>query len=239
MKKIIPFLLLLAAPSIRAADAHLINVKGPVTVKPAGGASYDARHGDPVYNYDEIKTGPDAAAHLSFKDGTAVLMKSDSDLTIVKKGNDVVLNVAFGELLVGLKYKPSADQKFRVKTPAAAASLQGTSLWVFIDSSTKNAEFSSLEGPVEVLAQGKKALWEPGQRGKIPFGQAPEAPSPADFPAGFLDGFKINGSLEGVAVAMPAAPAPGSADKPVSNPVPAAGGPASPLASSTAPATAP
>ncbi len=217
------------APALMASDAQLAAVQGKVTVKTGGASGYEARKGDPLFYGDEIMTDKDALAHIVFKDGTAVLLKGGSDLTVKGKRGDTFLHFSVGEFLIGLKKKLSPGEKFRVQTPAAVAAVRGTLFWGLSDPATKDSTYACFEHRVEITAQGKTVALDPGQKVKIPYGQAPETvASAADIPPDYVNTFKADGSLEGLEDLMPA-PAP--AEKPAA--------PTAPPAASTAPAPSP
>lgn len=227
--KMIPSLLavlLLSSPAF-AVDAVLQAVRGKVSVKTGGLASYEARKGDPLFYGDEITTSADALAHVVFKDGAAVLLKGGTTLALKGKKKDTFLNFSVGEFLIGLKKKLQPGERFQVRTPAAVAAVRGTLFWGLSDPATKDTTYACFESRIEITAQGKSVTLEPGQKVKIPFGQAPEAAgSAADIPADYVNTFKVNDSLQGLEslMAPPAPPAP------VETPTPA-----EPPAASTAP----
>src|SRR5688572_9653998 len=92
--------LLALSPAARAADAKLQAAQGRVWIKTGGAAAYEARKGDPLFYFDEVRTAKDAVAHVVFKDGTAVLVKGGSELAIKGKRGDTFLHFSAGEFLI-------------------------------------------------------------------------------------------------------------------------------------------
>jgi hypothetical protein len=238
-------LALFATPRLGASDARLAEISGKVSIKTGGNAAYEARKGDPIFFGDEVTTEKDALAHVVFKDGTAVLLKGGSQLTIKGRKGDAFLHFNVGEFLIGLKKRLEPGERFRVRTPAAVAAVRGTLFWGLSDPVTKDSTYACFEHRVDITAQGKTVSLDPGQKVKIPFGQAPQpVGSAADIPADYVNTFKVGGTLEGLEALMSAAPAaptpaptaaPAPADAPPPADVPAPEAPAA----STAPATTP
>jgi hypothetical protein len=210
MKKFMTaFLLLTLALPAFSADAVLQSVRGKVQIKTGGVAAYEARKGDPLFFGDDIKTEKGALAHVVFKDGTAVLLKEGSSLSVKGKKGDTLLSFSVGEFLIGLKRKLAAGEKFRVRTPAAVAAVRGTLFWGLSDPATKDTTYACFESKIEITAQGRSVMLEPGQKVKIPFGKAPDAvASAADIPADYVNTFKLDDSLQGLEqlMSVPAEP---------------------------------
>lgn len=218
------FALLLASAAL-AADARLIAVHGKVLIKTGGAGAYEAREGDPLYYNDEVKTAPDALAHVAFKDGATILLKGGSDLAIKGRRGDTFLHFNAAEFLIGLKKRLQPGEKFRVRTPAAVAAVRGTLFWGLSDPATKDTTYACFENAIEVTAQGKTVALEPGQKLHIPFGKSPEPPaSAADIPADYVQTFAVKGSLQGLDDLMPPpaplSPTPPQAPEPVAGETP-------------------
>lgn len=194
---------LLLAGAGHAADAVIKQVKGEVLVKTGGADSfYRARQGDPLYFWDQVKTGEGAMVHIAFNDGATILVKEKAALTLRGGRKDAWVAFDVGEFLIGLKKKLAGGDKFRVKTPAAAASVRGTLFWGLSDEK-KDSAYACFADAIEIQAGGKTLVLEAGQKVKIPFGRAPDAAEKADVPLSYLDTFAVDGSIQGLADLIP------------------------------------
>jgi hypothetical protein len=182
----------------RAADAVMGGVKGRVLVKTGNAESfYPARRGAPLFFGDQIKTEAGALAHVLFKDGATLLVKEKSDFTLEGNKRDTTVSFRVGEFLIGLKRKLRPDEKFRVRTPAAAAAVRGTLFWGLSDAN-QDSHYACFVDAIEITAQGKSLLLEKGQKVKIPYGHIADPPETADVPLDYMDTFAVDGALHGL-----------------------------------------
>lgn len=182
-----------------AADAVCKLVKGDVWLtSPAGGEEYKAHKGNPLYFGARIRTGAGAQAHIQFAGGGATLLvKENSTLTLKGTRKNTWVHFDVGEFLIGLKKKLGPNQKFQVRTPAAAAAVRGTLFWGLSDAN-QDSTYACFVDTIVIEAQGKTVTLEKGQTVKIPFGQAPGEVAAADIPPDYTDTFKIDGTLQGL-----------------------------------------
>jgi hypothetical protein len=184
------------AAGAHAADAVCKLVKGDVWLKSgATGTPYKAHKGNPLYFGAEVRTGAGAQAHIQFTDGATLLVKENSTLSLQGTRKNTRVHFDVGEFLIGLKKKLGPDRKFQVRTPAAAAAVRGTLFWGLSDAN-KDTTYACFSDRIDIEAQGKVVTLEKGQTVKIPFGQAPGEPAPANVPLSYLDTFNVDGSIQ-------------------------------------------
>lgn len=189
--------LILAAPA-SAQDATLAQARGKVQLRADGHKRWlPAKTGDTLMFGDAVRTRAKAQAHLTFKDGAAVLVRESSEFTL--KGSPDRVDLAFkaGEFLIGLTKKLGEGRSFRVTTPAAVAAVRGTLFWGLVESDGKTS-LAALENEVAVSAGGKTVILKPGQKTVVAKGSAPSEPAPAGIPPEYPKNFAIDGSLQGL-----------------------------------------
>lgn len=206
------FALTLQAPAAFAADAVLAKIIGPVYFVTGGSSKQTAAvGGEELLFGDTVRTGVGGSAQVVFGDRGAILVRENSSFTLEGDNDRTLLNFKVGEFLIGLRKKLTKGQSFRVRTPAAVASVRGTLFWGKTDQD-KNSTYAGFGHTIAVTAQGKTVLVHAGETTTIPFGKAPEEVKPHSIPVAYTDNFKIDGSLQGlealVDLPKPAAPAP-------------------------------
>ena len=179
-------------------DAVLKKAQGDVRVRAQGEEDFEpAAAGAPLLLGDEIQTAGKSSAHIVFLNGDTVLLKENSRLALTGTKKDVELSIPLGEFLIGLKRTLRGGESFRVKTPAAVAAVRGTLFWG-LAAANKDTTYASFGHSVEITAEGKTIELKAGQTLKIPFGKAPEDPSPSTFKPSYLATFALGHSLEGL-----------------------------------------
>ncbi len=189
--------LVLAAPAF-GADAVLKAVEGKVTVRHKGEKRFVIRPSGTELNFgDEIETKQGAHAHVVFTNGDTVLLKENTQFAMLGPARRTRLIISAGEFLIGLTRKLTRGDSFSVRTPAAVAAVRGTLFWGKTDEN-KTSSYASIERTITVTAHGKTLTLQPGQRVDIPFGAAPSAVTAAGITPAFVQGFAVDGSLEGL-----------------------------------------
>lgn len=188
------------AVSASAADAVLIKVSGPVSYLAAGSKRFVAAKGgeDLIYG-DTIRVGRGGVAQLSMPGRGAVLLREETWLTLQGTPRKTTLSFRFGEFLVGLKKKLEPGRSFRVRTPAAVASVRGTLFWGKSDKTDKGSAYAGFGHVVAVTAKGKTVLVEPGKKVTVAYGEAPADAVDSSVGLDYALNFAIDGSLQGLA----------------------------------------
>lgn len=122
--------------------AKILEMRGSVDVRVAGGAWQPASKDMQLYEKDEIRTGNDGYANLELdkegETGTFELPeKSHLRLSTLKRDKatgdkTTYLDLALGKVLVHAE-KLQGASKFEVKTPNASAGVRGTVFEVSVD----------------------------------------------------------------------------------------------------------
>lgn len=189
---------LVCASALFAADAILIRKSGDVEIRVKGKKGFQtAEAGAELHFGDRVQTLKGAKAQIVFSDGSAILIKESTSALLQGKPGSALINIPAGEFLIGLKKKLSRGQTFRVKTPAAIASVRGTLFWGQSDQEL-NSTFACFQHEIQIQAKGKSILLKPGEKCFIPYGKIPGKKESANVPPEFLDSFEVDGSIEGL-----------------------------------------
>jgi hypothetical protein len=184
--------------ALQAADALLVRKSGPVQVRHKNAKRFvKAEAGAPLSFGDTVKTGAGAKAQILFTGGNAILIKESSTLRLNGKSSNILVNIPKGEFLIGIKQKLTRGQSFRVRTPAAVASIRGTLFWGLSDKDL-NSTYACFESAVQITAKGQSVLLKPGEKTFIPYGKPPQAKEAANVPLDYMDTFAVDGSIEGL-----------------------------------------
>jgi hypothetical protein len=198
MERILALALLVVAAPAFAADAKLARVSGDVSYKTEDEKNFTpAKGGEELIYGDTIKTGPGAVAHVLLTKRGAILIRENSEFTLEGNKKDTVLNFSLGEFLIGLSRKLAEGQTFKVKTPAAIASVRGTLFWGKSDEK-RTSTYAGFGHQVEITAGGKTVMLDAGQTVTVEFGQAPSPAKPHNIPVSYTKNFAIGGSLQGL-----------------------------------------
>jgi ferric-dicitrate binding protein FerR (iron transport regulator) len=242
----------LTRPSAAASNetAALTVLVGAVQVERSGTSSFTpAKTGRLLSTGDEVRTGEDGRAAITFPDGTITRLDSSTSLTIkalaraTGGGLQVDLEQDAGKTWNNVK-QLAGDRSFKVRGPnSTTADVRGTEFEVIVDRQPGGPALVRIDvwsGSVAVSGtSGAQALVSTGQSTTVgPVGPpAPPAPIP---PADAADGWTVFNSTSGVKQASPSAsPGMATSPSPTPTPTPAIQASASPLASpsSTPPAT--
>ncbi len=187
--------LLVAAPA-SASDAVLAKVQGSVTIQTVGSKTQaPAKNGDSLIFGDAVRTKGKSLAHVVFPDGDTILLNENTILTLKGTPKKKLMRFWVGEFLIGLKRKLATDESFRVKTPAAVASVRGTLFWGKT-TKDKTTTYAGFGHEISVSAKGRTVVVKAGQTVTVPFGQAPSAVTPHTIPIDYAKNFAIDGSLQ-------------------------------------------
>lgn len=186
------------APPVFASDALLVRKSGDVRVRHKGRKGFfRAQAGTRLFFGDTVETEAGAKAQVLFTNGNAILIKESSTLRLTGRSGRIQVYIPAGEFLIGLKRRLTRGEFFRVRTPAAVASVRGTLFWGLSDKDL-NSTYACFEHAVEISARGRTVLLKPGEKTFIPYGKAPQPKQAANVPLDYLDTFAVDGSIEGL-----------------------------------------
>jgi hypothetical protein len=172
------FTLLAAAPA-RAQeerwDARLAAVSGDVTVIAADGSpEASGEAGMPLEEGDRVVVAEGGSAEVALDGGSLITVRENSDFKLEKtaKGESTFF-LAVGTLLAKIHHL--GEQRLRVRTPTAVASVRGTEFGIEADGQSSHVGVFD-EGKVEVTGAsgGTPELLISNQETSIKTGQAPE-----------------------------------------------------------------
>lgn len=185
--------------SASAQDAVLSKVSGPVSYLPGGTRRFlKARGGEELLFGDAIRVREGGAAHVVFGDRAALLLRGETLLSLGGTPARTALTVDYGEFLIGLFGRLGKGRSFKVNTPAAVAAVRGTLFWGKADKADKSTTYAGFGHRIEVTAQGKSVAVEPGTTVVVPLDAPPGEPAPSAVGLGYIERFRVDGSLEGV-----------------------------------------
>lgn len=127
-----------AAQSALQAAAILTVISGDVLVRATGRDFTSATDGAVLYVGSTVRTSADARAVLTLFEGSTVELEPASDITIEEataRGGSTIVELAqsLGRSWHVVTHLTTADSRYEVRTPAATASVRGTSFEVAID----------------------------------------------------------------------------------------------------------
>jgi hypothetical protein len=163
-----------------AAQVRIKSMRAPVFVKKAKAKDnkwYVAKAGAQLDAGDSVKTGDRGEANLLMQDGTKMVLRSKSQMTIKEIAPSRVMSLEFGRLKSVVK-KLKTNNKFEVKTPIAAASVRGTVFEVGFDEEKKSGFLDVTQGLVALEQEAKEIMVPAGQRVDFLSGQPLGDPVP-------------------------------------------------------------
>jgi hypothetical protein len=163
--------------SLAAQDryARLSNVQGEVTVFPSDNQRpNEATVNTPIMNGDEIQTG-NGRAELSFQNGILIRIGDYSGIRLESTYTPMRINLLQGTVFVDSHLIDRFRDELELRAGDAQINLidEGN---VRVDLGTEGSvRVTSIEGQVEVQAEGQRVLLNPGERTYVDPGKAPEA----------------------------------------------------------------
>jgi hypothetical protein len=167
----------------------VVTLRGAVDIG-RGGSSVPAVNGMPVQLGDEVRTGADGRATLTFQDGTVLSVGDQSRGGINEQvcgGTEGPSRSGF-RLLQGLvrsvvtAYYGQPDSSYEIETPTAVAGVRGTQFIVAYDPGADVTDVVGIDGQVAVNGTAARSappvLVTAGQRSTVPGGRGPMAPVP-------------------------------------------------------------
>ncbi|MGD2178074.1 MAG: FecR domain-containing protein, partial [Anaerolineae bacterium] len=169
--------------------ATLEVTEGVVQVQSRGGEGWlPAASGQQVEPGARIRTAADAAALLTFFDGSMTAMRGETELTIDRlrapkdgAGRVIVLHQERGWTQHRVETMEARGSRFEVRSPLAVMAVRGTEFAVAVqDDGT--TEVTLREGLVEVKARGSTIQLQPGWATTVEPEQPPATPFEAPAP---------------------------------------------------------
>ena len=125
------------------------NVTQPITV------------GTKLKQGEHLRTAKDAGAIVKLSDGSVIETRERSEFSLNETLDGTTINLERGQVIIQAA-KQSDARKLFVATPDALVAVKGT---IFaVNSGTKGARVSVVEGEVELNHGGKKTLLHPGEQ---------------------------------------------------------------------------
>jgi hypothetical protein len=162
--------------------ASVTFVLGDAGIQPGGqGEWVPLRVGDAVPQGSRLKTGDDSALEITFADGSAVTLKSGTELGILKAERTVTSHIlrdfylGIGRVISRIKEATGASSRYRIRTPSAIASVRGTEFRLAVDEAQKTLA-EVVERQVTVAAAKKSVDLERGEGTAVEKGRPPLAP---------------------------------------------------------------
>jgi ferric-dicitrate binding protein FerR (iron transport regulator) len=158
----------------------VVQKTGPVTVlRVAGGAALQV--GDPVFQADQLLTGPKSKVKIELLDGSLLVLGADSEVVLTEYllGPADTRRGGLLDLLRGIlraTVVPDSGGAFDIRTRIAVASTRATD-WI-VELTEERVSVFVAEGQVEVTAYqtGTSVLLDPGFGTDVPEGRAPGRP---------------------------------------------------------------
>jgi hypothetical protein len=173
--------------SLRAA-AVLTVISGDVLMRFGGGNFSSAPDGAVLYVGSTVRTSGDARAVITLFEGSTVELEPASDIMIEEasmRGGSTIVQLAqsLGRSWHVVTHLTTADSRYEVRTPAATASVRGTSFEVAVDNGLggPTTTVTTTEGRVATAdaAASSEVLVSAGQTTTVHLNSAPEPPRSA------------------------------------------------------------
>lgn len=175
---IIPVEMLKGTP----VDGVATFVKGKVQIwNNTDKAWRDLRMGQPVPEKSRIKTGPDGFAEITFKDGSSLFQRQDTEvgISVAREKSDTYyankLRLKMGRIITNIRKATGKESRFEVETPSAVAVARGTE-FRSVTMGRRVARFEVLEGAIRVEGMSRRVNVSGGEGTLVQKGKKPENP---------------------------------------------------------------
>jgi hypothetical protein len=173
--------LLAGEVSAQNVTARLTGVSGDVSVRPSGGSFADASDGESLQAADDIATGPDGRATLTFSDGTTVTLEASTQCNIASLARQrgdvrVRVNLKIGQVEAKISKSETATPSFSVRTPNATASVRGTEFKQISYYPPRGTEVELITGRVQVSSSRTSVVQGPNEHSVVQQGGRLELP---------------------------------------------------------------
>ncbi|MBI4777078.1 MAG: FecR domain-containing protein [Deltaproteobacteria bacterium] len=158
-------------------------VQGDVKIsKDTDQTSIPVHLNDSIREGSRITTGNDGSVRVSFQDGYAFVIRSNTNLRIIQANTKRESRLFFqlwmgiGRVLSRIKKATGADARFQVETPSAVAAVRGTEFRASVDTS-EDTRCEVLQGSLSLKANEAEVQVKEGEGSLVRKGEAPSAPS--------------------------------------------------------------
>jgi len=164
--------ILLAASSgggSATANAQLTQVSGTVTLKSKSGKSRKAQTGAKAYEGEKVKVAKGGKATLTFFDGSALELQSNTQIVIAKlkksseKEKNLKFKLTFGALVAKVKKLLTPTSSFEVEAGGAICGVRGTQYNMSYDPATNKTTITVTEGSVYFNIGGNTYIVHAGE----------------------------------------------------------------------------
>jgi hypothetical protein len=136
---------------------------------------------------DKVKTNAGGNSSIIFFEGSVIDLQNDTVISIVELGINenqstaIRLKQEIGRTISRVKKLADADDRYEIETPAAVASVRGSSMYVQVDDEGLTI-VGNIEGLVAVISEGKEVNLPADTHSRIIPGEAPGIPEPEAIP---------------------------------------------------------
>jgi hypothetical protein len=170
--------------SIESTPLTVLSVAGgEVLVMKAGAAGWVSGEAGMTLGVDDkIKTEAGGHATITFFEGSTIELEGGTEISLSELGLDgtashIGISQQIGNTVSRVKKLVDPASSYDVETPAAIASVRGTTLSVTV-ASNGTTVVGNIEGQVSVTAQGVEVELAEGERTTILPGEPPGPPEP-------------------------------------------------------------
>lgn len=171
----------LEAQATGRMSAKLTSISGDVSVRRSGGSFADANRGQELQASDDLSTGPDSSATLTFSDGSTMVVRplsqiSLASLTRQRDNVKVRVNLRIGQVAAKINKTQTETTDYSIKTPTATAAVRGTEFRLISYYPPRGTETELIGGRVLVSGRRGAVLAGPDERTIITDGDTIHSP---------------------------------------------------------------
>jgi len=188
-----------SAATVTGPHGTLSNLSGTVEMQAAGAGVWSpAREGIVLADGSRIRTASDAAATLTFFNGSEVRIDPGTELTVAHvEGSEseptvIVLQQWIGKTWNRVTKLADTGGHYEIQTPSATALVRGTVFTTEVDADG-NTRVTTMEGLVSVSAQDTEVFVPAGSQTTVNNGSAPAEPVSA---SASLNGLNYTGNSQ-------------------------------------------
>lgn len=167
----------LGAQEPGGAPAHVIELKGTLTVKRLRQEPVFLKLHGAVQVGDELATGPDSEALIRTRSGASVRIYPDSRIVFNEQSADIreILHLFLGSIKVWIERVSGRPNPHKLTTPTAVIAVRGTTFSVFVDEddATLVAVDEGTVGVANLRSPEDEVILNAGQRTWVRRGQRP------------------------------------------------------------------
>ena len=164
-------------------EGRITFVQGDVSIcKDKDQTQIPIRLNDLILEGSCVITGNDSSVKVSFQDGYAFMIRSNTHLQIIQANKKSASRFFFqlwmkiGRIISRIKTATGADARFEVETPSAVAAVRGTEFRAAVDAH-EDSRCEVLQGNLGLSAGDTEVQVKEGEGSFVRKGEAPSAPS--------------------------------------------------------------